>query len=121
MLKHESLVHAMAQVILQAHVFLRELDMTERENSPMSVRRLLSAATVLALLLTAARAADPEPHKAVPYKDKAGPSTVATLTLEMADPARKATVPVKIYYPKDMADNKKALPVIIFSHGLGGS
>jgi predicted dienelactone hydrolase len=43
---------------------------------------------------------------------------VATLLLTWHDPVRDRDVPVKIYYP---ADAKTPCPMIIFSHGLGGS
>ncbi len=43
---------------------------------------------------------------------------VDTLRLEWRDDARSRTVPVKVYYP---ADATGACPVIVFSHGLGGS
>jgi dienelactone hydrolase len=37
------------------------------------------------------------------------------------DASRDRDVPVKIYYPAEIAAAKGKLPVIIFSHGLGGS
>ncbi len=40
------------------------------------------------------------------------------LSITWTDPAREREVPVKIYLPKDAS---KPAPVIIFSHGLGGS
>ena len=43
---------------------------------------------------------------------------VETLRYEWFDASRNRRVPVKIYYPKTAAG---AFPVIIFSHGLGGS
>jgi len=48
-----------------------------------------------------------------------GASEVKTLSEEWHDAKRDRDVPVKVYYPVDL-DNKSA-PVIIFSHGLGGS
>lgn len=38
--------------------------------------------------------------------------------LEWKDTARNRTIPVKLYLPKDMT---KPSPVVVFSHGLGGS
>jgi dienelactone hydrolase len=38
---------------------------------------------------------------------------------EFRDASRSRTIPVKIYYPED--NDGKASPVILFSHGLGGS
>lgn len=37
---------------------------------------------------------------------------------QWSDTARNRTIPVKFYLPKDMT---KPLPVVVFSHGLGGS
>lgn len=49
----------------------------------------------------------------------AGPHTVAVLTDTWTDAARAdRAVPVKIYYPSDRND---PAPVVIVSHGLGGS
>ena len=47
-----------------------------------------------------------------------GPHAVATAVFEWHDSSRHRDVPVKIYYPK-VGDGP--FPVIIFSHGLGGS
>jgi len=47
-----------------------------------------------------------------------GKYDVETVSLDWTDTARKRDVPVKIYYPKTEAG---PFPVIIFSHGLGGS
>lgn len=47
-----------------------------------------------------------------------GPFTVSTLKLEWNDAARKREVPAKIYFPKEATS---ACPVIVFSHGLGGT
>ena len=43
---------------------------------------------------------------------------VIELKLEWKDPKRSRDIPVKIYYPKETTGT---YPVIIFSHGLGGS
>lgn len=53
------------------------------------------------------------------YAPSSGGYTVATWRGEWRDASRSRTIPVKIYYP----DRAGALrfPVIIFSHGLGGS
>jgi predicted dienelactone hydrolase len=53
-----------------------------------------------------------------PYKKSAGPHEVATAFHDWVDVTRNREVPVKIYYPKE---EKGPWPVIIFSHGLGGS
>lgn len=47
----------------------------------------------------------------------AGPQRVEVVTFEWTDAARQREVPVKIYYPASTA----RCPIIIFSHGLGGS
>jgi predicted dienelactone hydrolase len=46
------------------------------------------------------------------------PPTVAMLNLEWHDAARERRVPVRIYYPETGGDR---LPVIVFSHGVGGT
>jgi len=56
--------------------------------------------------------------KAAPYTPETPTHKVATLYTTWHDTARARDVPVKIYYP---ADAKSPCPVIIFSHGLGGS
>ena len=68
------------------------------------------------------------PVFAQPYKQKpglpavawakAGPFAVETASFDWTDAARNREVPVKIYYPKDGAGT---CPLIVFSHGLGGS
>lgn len=47
-----------------------------------------------------------------------GPFTVGTLDLEWRDTKRQREVPAKIYYPKHATS---PCPVIVFSHGLGGT
>jgi predicted dienelactone hydrolase len=51
------------------------------------------------------------------YKRAAGPLSVETARYDWLDSKRDRKVPVKIYYPK----GDGPFPVIIFSHGLGGS
>ncbi len=55
---------------------------------------------------------------AAPYKDGPGPFAVDTLRTAWTDAARGRTLPVKVYYPKT---GDGPFPVIVFSHGLGGS
>ena len=52
--------------------------------------------------------------------DYASPGTfdVATVKLDWHDDARDRDVPVKIYYPKS---GDGPFPVVLFSHGLGGT
>src|SRR5258708_35446079 len=66
-----------------------------------------------ARLSFAADASGAPAHEAatVPYQ-------VETIKFDWVDQKRDRKVPVKIYYPKD---GKGPFPVIIFSHGLGGS
>jgi len=60
------------------------------------------------------------PIAAAADRPQSAPSaaSVKILRREWTDTARKRIVPVKIYYPAAAAG---PLPVIIFSHGLGGS
>jgi len=52
------------------------------------------------------------------YKKAAGPYAVAVAKYDWFDQKRNRELPVKIYYPKTGGG---PCPVIIFSHGLGGS
>jgi predicted dienelactone hydrolase len=52
------------------------------------------------------------------YEPPAPSHPVETLLVEWHDAARDRAVPAKIYFPKDAG---APCPVIIFSHGLGGS
>jgi len=54
----------------------------------------------------------------ITYKDEPGPYTVAIQYDDWRDQVRQRTVPVKIYAPQT---GHGPFPVIIFSHGLGGS
>lgn len=76
----------------------------------MFMRRVM-----LALVLVAAYAL---PAWSSDYKREAGPHAVTTTLGEWHDADRDRDVPYKIYAPSDMTD---ARPVVIFSHGLGGS
>jgi predicted dienelactone hydrolase len=57
------------------------------------------------------------PVPAGPYKKDAGPHAVQVHLFDWTDAGRNRLVPVKIYLP----EGKGPFPVIIFSHGLGGS
>src|SRR6266446_1669455 len=61
--------------------------------------------------------ADPNPAPAE-YKKSGGPYSVEIARYDWLDPKRDRKVPVKIYFPKA---GDGPFPVIIFSHGLGGS
>ncbi len=70
-----------------------------------------AALTILALALSAVAAVHP-------YKKDAGPLAVAVTRYDWVDTARNRHVPVKIYSPEKGAG---PFPVIVFSHGLGGT
>src|ERR1700690_962682 len=82
------------------------------------MRHLVPGISAAILLATqAVRAADP-------YKPDAGPYAVTSLLADWKDAARpggEVTVPIKLYYPMTLAGVKAPLPLIVFSHGLGGS
>ncbi len=69
-------------------------------------------------LAAAIALAEAAPTAPTPYKKDAGPLTVATAVYDWVDGARNRTVPVRLYYP---ASGASPLPVIVFSHGLGGT
>lgn len=66
----------------------------------------------IALLVQPLRAAGYAPKKS------AGKFTVESAKLDLKDTKRDREVPIKIYYPKEATN---ACPVIVFSHGLGGT
>ncbi|MCC7476890.1 hypothetical protein IT575_00400 [bacterium] len=60
------------------------------------------------------------------YVDGAGPWRVSSENFSLEDKARSRSLPVKVYYPEldsDVAGTQHAapFPVVIFSHGAGGS
>jgi predicted dienelactone hydrolase len=79
---------------------------------------ILAAAVVLAFASLHAPAVAPASHGGsyVPASS-AGPFRVNEWTGEWTDPTRARTIPVRIYFP----DGPGPFPVIVFSHGLGGS
>jgi predicted dienelactone hydrolase len=58
------------------------------------------------------------PRADSPYGPKPGPHAVETLAFEWKDARRDREVPAKLYLPKDATAPG---PVIVFSHGLGGT
>lgn len=73
------------------------------------IRLLAFCATLLALAWPAA---------AAPYKAEPGPYAIETLLGAWQDATRDRDVPYKIYYAPQAAG---ARPIVVFSHGLGGS
>jgi len=82
--------------------------------------RSLRAVLVCLPLAFAAPAAFPAtaPATAETYKQAPGPLVVTMTLLDWTDASRRRSVPVKIYAP---ATGQGPFPVIVFSHGLGGS
>ena len=78
---------------------------------------LLLAMVVVGVRLPVVRAADGS-ATANHYKEAAGPFAVETVKHDLLDAKRDRNVPMKIYYPKSGAG---PFPIIIFSHGLGGT
>jgi len=74
----------------------------------------------LTLALSTSVLAQPAKAPAAVEKYEQGPGSyaVATVSYDWVDSARNRKVPVKIYYPEK---GQGPFPVIVFSHGLGGS
>ena len=103
-----------------------------RKDLPILAKYLLVVAATLALLFVIAQSADAAPATQTipaaltstsPYLS-AGPFLSQASDATWRDDARKRDVPVRIYWPK--ADekterNSAGFPVVLFSHGLGGS
>jgi predicted dienelactone hydrolase len=83
----------------------------------MARTRPLPTALLLVLLPVLACAATP-PLGSTPYKRQPGPFSVAVALYDWVDTARDRPVPVKVYYP---ATGPGPFPLVVFSHGLGGS
>lgn len=81
---------------------------------------LLARGFLLGLIASAPAAppARPAPDGFAESRKAAGPRAVQTLLVDWTDAQRNRPVPAKIYYP---ADGKGPFPIVIFSHGLGGS
>lgn len=96
---------------------------------PMSLRPLQRVAFVLALLLPvwlagvqAAPAVAPEPSdRLLAAAPMAAPADVEVLDFEWTDTARQRDVPARLYWPAGAASSPVRVPLIVFSHGLGGS
>jgi fermentation-respiration switch protein FrsA (DUF1100 family) len=48
-------------------------------------------------------------------------ATVQTLDLNWADPVRQRAVPVRLYLPAAESAHPAPVPLVVFSHGIGGS
>jgi predicted dienelactone hydrolase len=84
----------------------------QKDTRNMTLTRTLLSLAALTAVSLAALAAPATNSYAQP-----GPCAVRTLDLEWRDAARNRKIPARIYYPLTNA----ASPVILFSHGLGGS
>lgn len=80
-------------------------------------RLLLLALAIIGFQSPSAPAAGRN-EASLPYRATTNISTVATVKYDWLDQKRDRKVPVKIYYPQA---GSGPFPVIIFSHGLGGS
>jgi len=74
---------------------------------------MLCAKVMLAGVLLGARPGAAEVYDPL----KVAEAAVESKTFEVNDAARGRTIPVRVYLPAD----KKPVPVVLFSHGLGGS
>ena len=74
-------------------------------------------ALAIGLRVVTSLAAEPKGHTGAEGWRKAGPNQVAVAKFEWTDATRQREVPVKIYCPESNGRH----PIIIMSHGLGGS
>ena len=84
---------------------------------------VLNRLRILLLLCLAGNAAGqaPEPAAAPPASQAASAAAAyRTQDLDWVDAGRQRAVPVRLYWPAKVAAGAK-LPLIIFSHGIGGS
>jgi predicted dienelactone hydrolase len=83
------------------------------QSSPFTVRRIVILVALLVVGPTQLGLS-----QELLYNAKSGKYAVETISFDWHDKARDRDVPVKLHYPKTGAG---PFPVIIFSHGLGGS
>jgi dienelactone hydrolase len=74
---------------------------------PVRRQLLRGAAAALACTLLPGRAQDAPPFQ--------------TIDLDWADAARQRAVPVRLYLPANPQNSAQRVPLLVFSHGIGGS
>jgi predicted dienelactone hydrolase len=88
----------------------------------MKLRSILLTAIlslfVVWMCLTHSAFAETKSQNTYQYKSNPGPFKVVTIDYDWLDKSRDRVVPVRIYYPKT---GNGPFPVIILSHGAGGS
>src|SRR4051812_20905774 len=84
----------------------------------MTKRYLISFCLAFALASSLFALPAQAPAAVETYERGPGSYAVSTVSYDWVDAARNRKVPVKIYYPEK---GQGPFPVIIFSHGLGGS
>ncbi|MCW5664997.1 MAG: hypothetical protein KIT35_14255 [Piscinibacter sp.] len=89
--------------------------MTTRPTAPLAAALLCT----LIALAPAARGADALPEPPAAQAEDAG-APYGTLDFEWHDEGRARAVPVRLYLP-DGADDAHPAPLVVFSHGIGGS
>ena len=83
----------------------------------------MAAGLLAALAVHADVAASPTPSsissRAV-SADSARGGAFRTIDMVWTDPSRQREIPVRLYWP-DAASPTAAVPLVVFSHGLGGT
>ncbi|MCL6566039.1 MAG: acetylhydrolase, partial [Acidobacteriia bacterium] len=92
--------------------------MNSRRHSPRARRHRAALSLGLGIALVLSVAAAPANQNVLPYKPEAGPYRVEFVRYDWHDARRDRNVPVKLYFP---ASGDGPFPVIVFSHGLGGT
>jgi predicted dienelactone hydrolase len=84
-----------------------------------ALRRRSTLGVLLISALALFARPSPAPAKDKPeYKKAPGPHEVRAVLYDWEDEKRGRAVPVKIYYPADL---QAPAPLVVFSHGLGGT
>lgn len=97
--------------------------MTIRQAVPLIWKYLMVVATSCILAFVISREGRASTALATPPANYAAPGQFETVSTDATwtDSSRKRDVPVRIIAPRMAADTAARLPVIVFSHGLGGS